>query len=778
MLDPNSQIFRDWQDLMVSGEFVGRNRPVGRVTFVEPWITRNNSTSRPGPWRSQLFNPAEPVWLENWVELSVRSISISRSIGQDAATCTLSMVNVRPGQYVRQGIDEDPFGVGYLTPYRGMATAGVSTSVYGDEHAETTWGYAPNDLSNQLLPNTLVRTYQGYGSDNFDENGHPRDPSDPLYVSPANDSKLVLTGVWLIDRATFVGGTESPTINVECRDLGKLLIEQFIFPKMIPMSRFPLVYSPIPDTEADQNGQPASAGRNTARYDTSAPDQHSYYPNGAVSGHKGTDAFDGREETYWLSHSYEHPSSSDAYEWLQADCDGDEINEVYIHTVKSGYTVYVSVKEDGTWKGSNSIPYTPGDHNHNAGIDYVAKSVIGSSAKVKIKLPRTYKAEKVRITFHNLQEFTGLPYFPYRVAVREFHCYMRSTAIDWNNYVFDNFPPAAEPGQISDWSEAIKELCGWAGFTWPDASPNHADPLLGICEATGTPMRIWGDFEVLGSGPIISTPGDYFMNKSFMEAIRQIVDFLGGIFYIDHTGGAQFRMPNIWAPGNFVCDVDSVSLAARTNTHPIEFNDGINLLGYTMTLDDSQIRSEIVVVGKDPDIKGEGMVAGGFKLGNGSAIDFSDLLNGQVRLMMIPGESTKNFKTNAECAVMAELTAVQIMMTYRKGSAQIIAHPGLHIDDQVRIFERVTNETAIHYVSGIESSMDLESGEYTMNVTTHWLGTDAANHADEGSWVIDAQKLTPTVQLLPVILKRLAASNTAGTGDLQPANAKSGALGA
>jgi hypothetical protein len=99
---------------------------------------------------------------------------------------------------------------------------------------------------------------------------------------------------------------------------------------------------------------------------------------------------------------------------------------------------------------------------------------------------------------------------------------------------------------------------------------------------------------------------------------------------------------------------------------------------------------------------------------------------------------------------MAELTALFILFTYRQGTATIPAHPGLQLDDQVRIFERSTFELNIHYVSGISSKHDLASGSYTMDLTTHWLGKDPNT-----DWFVNKAQLTPAVKSLPAILMRI-----------------------
>lgn len=786
MLDPTSDLFRSWQQLMGRGEFVGANRPVGRVTFRKgnaehgPNKINKNHSNKPGPWRSWLLDQ-DPL---DGLEMEVLTIGTNRAISQDAGTCTITMANLRPrvadgrtDATRPDGDDSQPGSPGYLTPYRGEDGADIrskyrepryygnpviappyaAASVWeegggssgGRRGRVTDWGYERNRFFNLLIPNTMIRTYQGYGSDNYDDELSLRDANDVAYVHPAADTQLVQTGVWLIDKVVF---TADGMITIECRDMAKLLIEQYIFPPMIPMSRFPLTYCPaVPDKKTKR-----SVTKNKGKYDTCSPAAHARYgPNSLIFGHKATDAFDGKPGTYWLGHSYENPTGDYNKDWIQADCNGDKINTIDVTTVGGQYVIFVSIFEEGEWKGSNVIPYSTSgeDHGHKTGINYVKRVSMGNDESIRIKLDRTYKAKKVRLTFTNLRYFPIdlVNYFPYRVGVRKFEIFH----IQKSSYKEGT---EGKPGYIEDWSEPIKELCGWAGFTWPDATPNNKDPLLGVNQTPpnrNKPMRVWGDFEKLGTGPIVCTPPDYFMNKSFMEGIRQVVDMLGCIFFVDESGGAIFRLANMWDGGNFITDPNAPQgLSAHIGHYPIEFHEEVNLTEYSLTLDDKNVRSEILVVGADPNVHSSNQIAGGYVLhGHENVVDFSRVLGGMNRLMMVPGDKTSGFKTDAECQRMAELIALQILFNYRSGNLSAPCHPGLQIDDQVRIFERVTYERNIHYVSGIATTMDLRTGEYTMDVTTHWLGTDPKT-----DWFLDKKKLTPAVRNLPAVQKRLAKS--------------------
>jgi hypothetical protein len=787
--EPDRNRFNNWQAWMVSGRMTGRERPVGRVAWSDD-VIKSQTSNKPGPWR-WLQGQSEP----NLEIPGVRSIEIDRSLGDDSATCRIVVVNDLALS------DGNPEGVdslgrpGYLTYSRGttlvaprhsefdfyassdyLQAEGIDPSAtYQDTYDELTyrtgWQYPKGYWYDKLIPNRLLRTYQGYGSDNHGANGHDRAPSDPDYVAPWDDAHLIITGTWLIDTVTF--GTDG-LVTITCRDLGKLLLEQVVYPPMIPLARFPLKYCPDEAAVAAQSAG-ATVSTNRISYPTNhlgaAHEQHTdTFPGGYVYGHHARDAFDDDSSTYYLSHSY--PSSTGDYEkeWIQGECGGATINQVRLNMVGTGYVMYVSVLVDGEWEGGSIIPYSAAgwDHSHGSGIPYVAKYTLGKEHMV-INLPRAYKAQVVRLTFTHLRDF-GLDPLPYRVGVRTFQAHYYTP--DAQRAVTYTPGTIGVPGYIDDWSSVIKELIGWAGFAWrvntneigelaQSVSITPSDPLLGEASNDGVSLRVWADIEFLGAGPIECTPPDYFLNKSFMECCKQVADFIGAVFYIDEWGRPNFRMPNIFGGGNLpqnphlsAYHTPGQTLQYEPNSWPIEFHENANLLEYSVTIDDSQVRSEVLVVGTNPDVNSAAPLAGGVVLsgpGAASAVNFTNVLGGQYRLFLVPGESTKGFHRVEECQRMAELIGMKILFSYRKGQAKIIAHPYLQIDDQVRIYERVTNEINVHYVSGISSQMDLESGSYTMDVTTHWLGQDPST-----DWFVDYLQLTPAVRNLAAVLKRLA----------------------
>jgi hypothetical protein len=64
------------------------------------------------------------------------------------------------------------------------------------------------------------------------------------------------------------------------------------------------------------------------------------------------------------------------------------------------------------------------------------------------------------------------------------------------------------------------------------------------------------------------------------------------------------------------------------------------------------------------------------------------------------------------------------MFHYKRSRVTIPGYPKIQVDDQIRIYERVTSETYYHYVTGITSNYDADTREWTYTLDTHWLGTN------------------------------------------------------
>lgn len=341
---------------------------------------------------------------------NVQSVSVDESIDADAASCTVTLTN----QWMRdnddqRGLTASEFGEhGYF---------GFDHGVTADSQAR--WKYVPNEWANVLIPNTIIRTYTGFG-------GHDKD----LETAVA-DGNLILKGVWLIDEVQ-VGSSGSLTI--QCRNMAKLLINQQLYPPLVPSAKYPLTYyrwSVDSKKVAAASTTSVTTGIKTGvkriRYEDSAVD-HWYGGAGAnttLHGHKGSDSVDGNTATYALSVGNSGPDKPFATNWWQYLC-GETINAVYVHPWAGNYELYVSVMENGKWQGSQTVPY---DHSSligrqphvvdtGADIPYVAKFTTPWEEGREYVLPRAYNAERVRISTRHLT-YSGIGQWPYRSGLRE-----------------------------------------------------------------------------------------------------------------------------------------------------------------------------------------------------------------------------------------------------------------------------------------------------------------------------------------------------------------------
>ena len=121
------------------------------------------------------------------------------------------------------------------------------------------------------------------------------------------------------------------------------------------------------------------------------------------------------------------------------------------------------------------------------------------------------------------------------------------------------------------------------------------------------------------------------------------------------------------------------------------------------------------------------------------------LLAGQQRVMLVPdypfGQGLDDEQAaRAEVEKFAYLVSLWIHWSYRKGRVKIPANPALDVDDQIRIYEAKTSETYIHYILSQNVSLDFNTGVYTADIETHWLG-----NGPEASWHMFVNDLPPAL---------------------------------
>jgi hypothetical protein len=264
------------------------------------------------------------------------------------------------------------------------------------------------------------------------------------------------------------------------------------------------------------------------------------------------------------------------------------------------------------------------------------------------------------------------------------------------------------PGNVPDYSTIITDLLLWSG--WYLYDPNASDPTPGV----------YGTIETTGIAPQERIGSETFDKKTIFDCINTVKEIVAYMAFVDQDGGFQFRSPNFWKPGNFV-DGDYVSYIPEIDERSI-------LTDYSVTLDGDALRSQIIISSELPDVNDSSVT---------SYVNYvpetADQLHGVIKPAIWVNDA---FSDPTEQEIMAELIALQIWFTQRTGNIACVANPCLSINDQVRIYERNTSETYIHYIRSISTSHDLDTGVYTAQLQTNWLG-------DGTDWAITDQPVLP-----------------------------------
>lgn len=703
MRDVPASLLTAWR----SGLYIGDRRPMARATIHRPKMRLH----RVG---GNVFSSF--MWREATTPREMRNIKKvewNRSVDSDAGDCTITLWNVKPLEIGEQPTTADFDHLGYYTPTRGSA------------QYSSRWGHTVNEWANLLLPDNIIRLYEGYGVD----------PD----VCPSDDPNLVRTGTWKIDTVKF---THEGEITITCRDMASILFDQIAYPPVVPFEAgpktksfkrgkyaYPVQFEAV-QPEPQVNNVPLKPQRVPLSFDDTSNTPYiatPYGPNSWYRGHRGSEAFDESSATYWLSIGNPRPDQGYSFEWVQGKCKKTTVSEVRFRTRGSGYTAYVSVYADGEWVNQGGV--VPYDQNHpfsapnGSDIPYVSSTVVRDEGEHVVTFPKPIKnVTKVRVAFGNLWN-SGLDASrPWRAAVRDVRAYGGQltkrvvTRRDIKNY--------------DDYTDIVKLFLAWGGFFWPNSGAtekdcdgnttaltfNKADNALPL---RGSGGRVWGDFKLTGTyGPATLDVG-IWDKKPLIECIRYVADIVGYLFYVDETGGAVFRPPNIYRPGNLM---RSLSRASGTWTPTtIRIDEAQVLESLEVELDGANLRERVFIANAD-----------------GSAGHMAQGWNpNPVGLRRVGGWTDQNFETEAECRVMAEMITLRQLFSYRTDTLVIPGNPQIQVDDQVRVFERVTSEGFLHYVRSIGSTNDLESGEWTYSLGTHWLGERPFKR-----WAFDPRKLS------------------------------------
>ena len=289
-------------------------------------------------------------------------------------------------------------------------------------------------------------------------------------------------------------------------------------------------------------------------------------------------------------------------------------------------------------------------------------------------------------------------------------------------------------GNYEDYVDIVKDALLWSGWLLYDPGQLGTDPppVYGSLESTGIPSDA-------------KFAADKFDKKTIIDVINEIKQIVGYSFWIDWDGSAQFTSPNWWQAGN-IDNSDSVYTGSRIyissvtglqvpSTDPNaelfipEISEELNLLSYQTQLSGESLRSEIIIGSNQPDYK-DPSSTGFVRYYPSSATN--DIRTGVPALRNIVKPAmwvNEAFENEEELQLMAELINLQIWFSQRTGNVETVGNPLIDINDQITIKERNTSEVFLHYVRGVSSTMDLDTGVYTMSLTTNWLG-------DSSNWVI------------------------------------------
>lgn len=648
----------------------------------------------------------------------VKSVVINRSLDTPVATATITILNNQSvaGLPIAKTLNQP----GYFTPLRGLSPYSAS------------WGHAANEWAGMFLPDNIVRTYEGYGCT----------PS----VAPEKDTKLAITGTWLILKTSIDPSTHDLVLS--CADLGKLCEYHKVVRPIVPPDFYPLSFQNW-DGKVNIGNTTPGRSRISVKLDDTSNTTWIGAPPAAVSGHAPAHALDGNPSTYWLSIGNDLPSRKFAYEWVQVKMDKATVSEVRVRSVRKGYTAYVSVMVNGSWQGAHTINYDEVGIGHNgADIPYVATKKVTSENDTVITFPAIKNATKVRVTFGNLQWFNNGPYH-YRAAMREIAVYGVAGSATPNYSVLTPGPEGSNPGRYQDWTNVVKLLLAWAGFFWPqgsslrnsDATVTPADfaqdddAVLGA----GVNGRVWGDFENAGTSGPAPVQGATWDKKSILECIQFVQSILGYTFFFDETGGAQWRLSNVYDVGNYI----TLSKTAGGRTGALHRLDEIsNLTGYRPELSSEDVREAIVVSDQL-----------GTAAKTSSVRGFNPNPTGIRRIATV----CDAFSSRQETTVYGELAAIRAMFNYRTATSTISGDPSIQLDDQARVLERESSDGYVHRITGISSTLDMVNGTYDMDLTHHWLGVDPSS-----KWIIP-----PNLEGLSEETKAYI-NNLVGAADLMP----------
>lgn len=281
-----------------------------------------------------------------------------------------------------------------------------------------------------------------------------------------------------------------------------------------------------------------------------------------------------------------------------------------------------------------------------------------------------------------------------------------------------------------DYMQIMSELAAWSGFTLYNPSATDVE-VFGAIESTG-----------IKTDTIIGA--EKFDKRPILDIIKELCEVVAYRFKVQADGSIDISSPNVWRSGNFDEEGSRIYVTEGTfdrvdsdDPDAVEFipeiDEEIDLLDYNTSLNSASMRSEIIIGTDLPDPKNPsttGYVRHVPRSGSEEVRPGIPILRNIPRVGMWISQL---FTNSEEAELMAELISLNSWFAERTATAVAVANPCLGLGDQVKFIERNTSEFNIHYLTGISSDHNLETGEWVYNLTSHWLG-------DADNWVITASE--------------------------------------
>jgi lysophospholipase L1-like esterase len=422
-------------DKVKTGNFLGVNRPNGRVTVDPYWKLEKTppvyGNSFKGPFRyyTNYDAASSTPGVEEYEIPSIKSIQWNRSTSQDLGSCTITLYNMWHNLNSEEQELAGQLGKkGYFWPKRGQGDSSTTWNQEAGKGAyrkDGTWD-AQFSWENVLVEDVILRAYEGYG-------GHS---SDDTYVSideNLDDGDLLLTGVWIVN--TVSAGSDG-MMTLECTDIGRILIDQIVYPPVIPSGAYPLEYYPPGKSAFDSPWGPTLRDKDLQEDDISPGQRGEVWvrssswsgsSDGTISSlYPASNVTDGDWDTYSLSEAYDTMNEGRPYwEFLPgaANTSSAAINSLQFKPWGGGYTVYISIAEDSNpaspsssyqWEGTENIPgggipyvnkvqvpmYIPDGMEYPVNVDFA--NYVGDDTFYERPTANTYHAKRIRLTFENL----------------------------------------------------------------------------------------------------------------------------------------------------------------------------------------------------------------------------------------------------------------------------------------------------------------------------------------------------------------------------------------